>query len=137
MPLRRSLLLIPAHNDEDAILQTVHLVLDLNYPRKEIVAIDDDSTDPTMQRLIDEFELGQVDLIYWRHVDASRPLACYCSTASAELLVISIAHGGKSAALNAPINVTRSRYVCTVDADCVIERDALLRLVRSCVSRSR
>jgi len=45
------------------------------------------------------------------------------------LLVLSIAHGGKSTALNTAINVSRSPYVCTVDADCVIERDALLRLV--------
>jgi cellulose synthase/poly-beta-1,6-N-acetylglucosamine synthase-like glycosyltransferase len=122
-------LLVPAHNEEDAIVQTVHSVLDLNYARKEVVVIDDGSTDGTLQRLIDEFDLERIDLIYRRSVDASQPLACYRSRTLAELVVISIAHGGKSAALNVAVNVARAPYVCTVDADCVIERDALLRLV--------
>jgi len=37
--------------------------------------------------------------------------------------------GGKPDALNAGINLCRSPYFCTLDADCLLERDALLRLM--------
>jgi cellulose synthase/poly-beta-1,6-N-acetylglucosamine synthase-like glycosyltransferase len=122
-------LLIPARNEEDAIVQTVRSVLELNYKGKEVIVIDDGSEDATVERLVEEFGLERMDLIFRKHVPASVPMAYYRSGLVPELLVISIPHGGKSAALNAGINMARSPYVCTVDADCVIEPDALLRLI--------
>src|SRR3977135_2346613 len=38
-------LIIPAFNEESGIVGTVMSVLDLNYPEKEIIVIDDGSTD--------------------------------------------------------------------------------------------
>jgi len=42
---------------------------------------------------------------------------------------MTVQHGGKSHALNCGINMARSPYFCTVDADSIVERDALLRLM--------
>src|SRR6516162_4379636 len=38
--------------------------------------------------------------------------------------------GEKADALNAGLNMCRTPYFCTVDSDCILERDALLRLMR-------
>lgn len=122
-------LLVPAHNEEDGIVQTVHSALELNYPAKEVIVVDDGSHDATVDRLIQAFELERIDLIYRRQIPAPVPIAFYRSASVPQLLVVLLPHGGKSAALNAAINVARAPYVCTVDADCVIEPDALLRLV--------
>jgi cellulose synthase/poly-beta-1,6-N-acetylglucosamine synthase-like glycosyltransferase len=122
-------LIVPAYNEEGAIVQTVMSLLDLDYPEKEIIVVDDGSTDHTVDRLISTFQLSRMDLIYRGVLPANEPFAFYHNPRRPELLVISKENGGKPDALNAGINLARSPYFCTVDADCIIERDALLRLM--------
>jgi len=122
-------LIVPAHNEQDAVVATVSSLLDLNYPEKEIVVVDDGSTDDTALRLIEHFQLQRMDLVYREAVPAKRPFAFYHNPEVPELLLISKENGGKADALNVGISVSRSPYFCTVDADSIIERDALLRLM--------
>ena len=130
-------LIVPAHNEQDAIVQTVLSLLDLNYPEKEIIVVDDGSSDETLQRLITQFDLRRMDLIYREALPTGQPEAFYHNPDRRELIVLKVAHGGKSHALNSGINVARSPYFCTVDADSIIERDALLRLMSPVLQTSR
>jgi cellulose synthase/poly-beta-1,6-N-acetylglucosamine synthase-like glycosyltransferase len=129
-------LLVPAFNEENAILHTVLSLMELNYPEKEIIVVDDGSTDATVERLIARFDLHRVDLIYREALKTNPVKAFYRNPEIPELLVITVEHGGKPAALNAGINIAHSPYFCTVDADSIIERDALLRLVAPVVQSS-
>jgi cellulose synthase/poly-beta-1,6-N-acetylglucosamine synthase-like glycosyltransferase len=56
--------------------------------------------------------------------------AVYRSRTRTRLLVIDKENGGKADSLNAGINASRFPYVIAVDADTLIENDALLRLTR-------
>jgi cellulose synthase/poly-beta-1,6-N-acetylglucosamine synthase-like glycosyltransferase len=120
---------IAAYNEEASIVQTVLSLMRLNYPEKEIVVVDDGSTDSTLNLLIRRFRLKRMDLIFRELLKTGEPLGFYHNPIFPELIVIAMSHGGKSRALNAGINMARSPYFCTVDADCIIERDALLRLM--------
>ncbi|HUS19025.1 MAG TPA: glycosyltransferase [Terriglobales bacterium] len=122
-------LLVPAYNEQDGIVQTIESLLVLNYPEKEIVVIDDGSTDETALRVIRHFNLQRMDLVYREALPAKTPFAFYHNPKVPELMLISKENGGKSDALNVGINMTRSPYFCTVDADCIIEKEALLRLM--------
>jgi cellulose synthase/poly-beta-1,6-N-acetylglucosamine synthase-like glycosyltransferase len=122
-------LIVPAHNEENAIVQTVLSLLDLNYPEKEILVVDDGSTDSTLDRLIEKFQLRPLDLIYRESLKTGRPDAVYHNPEWPQLFVLAVKHGGKPHALNSGINMARSPYFCTVDADCIIEKEALLRLM--------
>lgn len=122
-------LLVPAFNEKDAIISTVVSLMQLNYPEKEIIVIDDGSTDRTLANLVEHFQLLPMDLIYRPSLPCKSPDAFYYSHRYPELLVISKRNGGKSDALNCGINMARSPYFCTVDADTVIEHDALVRLM--------
>ncbi len=128
--------LVPAYNEAEAIVQTVLSLLDLNYPEKEIVVIDDGSTDGTVDRLIERFRLRRMDMIYRETLKTKPVSAYYYNPEHPALLVMSVEHGGKPNALNAGINMARSPYFCTVDADSIIERDALLRLMAPIVQSS-
>ena len=122
-------LIVPAHNEEEGIVQTVLSLLELSYPEKELIVVDDGSTDRTSQRLIEHFGLKRVDFIYRARLEAKPPQAFYYSPQRPELLLIAKENGGKPDALNVGINMARSPYFCTVDADSIIEKESLLRLM--------
>ena len=122
-------ILIAAYNEQETIVQTVLSTMELNYQEKEIIVVDDGSADATVDRLIERFRLKRMDLIFRERLQTGQPLAYYHNPTFPELFVISVKHGGKACALNAGINLARSPYFCTVDADCAIEKDALLRLM--------
>ncbi len=125
--------IIPACNEEDSILETVRSALRSDYPGLRVLVVDDGSSDATLSRLILEFKLSRADFIYRPFLPTAPAAAFYASPDRPQLVVLSKRHGGKPDALNAGINFCRTPYFCTLDADCLIEPDALLRLMRPVV----
>lgn len=130
-------LIVPAYNEENAIVDTVLSLLSLKYPEKEILVVDDGSTDGTVEQLIERFQLRRVDMIYREALKTSPVKAFYHNSEMPGLLLMCVEHGGKPLALNAGINMARSPYFCTVDADSIIEKDALLRLMAPVVQSAQ
>ncbi len=126
-------IIIPAYNEEGAVLETVHSALLADYPGLRVLVVDDGSSDGTLARLIDEFKLSRSDFIYRPFLSTAPAAGLYTSPGTPQLQVLSKRHGGKSDALNAGINFCRTPYFCTLDADSLIEPDALLRLMRPAV----
>jgi cellulose synthase/poly-beta-1,6-N-acetylglucosamine synthase-like glycosyltransferase len=123
--------LAPAYNEEMTIVESIRSLLALQYPDFEVVVVNDGSSDATLARLIAHFGLQPVE----RYVDdsvAHAPIrGFYASRDVPRLLVVDkVNGGGKADALNAAINCSRSELVCAIDADSILEDDALLRVVR-------
>ncbi len=122
--------IIPVWNEERIILETTNSILQTDYPELEIVVVDDGSTDSTLRSLVDHFHLVKMDLIYRSYIPTQAVRGFYMNPDLPNLLVISKENGGKPDALNAGINSCRTPYFCTLDSDSILERDALLRLMR-------
>ncbi|HXI02405.1 MAG TPA: glycosyltransferase [Candidatus Saccharimonadales bacterium] len=123
-------ILVPAHNEEKTIVETVRSLQMVNYGEFEIVVINDGSTDRTLKNLIEAFELRRLDKVYRKSIPTRPIRGLYGNLLNQNLLVIDKEKGGKSDALNAGINASRYPLFCSVDADSVIEEDALLRVVK-------
>ncbi len=123
-------LMVPAYNEEASIVASVMSFLTLEYPRHEVVLVNDGSSDGTMDALIAAYDLYLVPPAFAREIDTEPVHAYYRSRAYSKLVVIDKANGGKGDALNAALNAARFPYVVAVDADTLIEPDALLRLAR-------
>jgi len=98
--------IVPAFNEERVIDGTIASVLAGDYPDVRVVVVDDGSADATWERIQ-----------AWAHRDPR---------------VIGVAqrpNQGKAAALDAGIAACAQGIVVTVDADTVLERDAIRRLV--------
>ena len=122
--------LAPAFNEEVTVVESVNSLLALHYPGFEVIVINDGSSDGTLARLVEHFRLAPVDRYYDETV-RHRPIrGLYANPELPRLLVIDKVNGGKSDALNAGINVARSPLFCSIDADSILESDALLRAVR-------
>jgi cellulose synthase/poly-beta-1,6-N-acetylglucosamine synthase-like glycosyltransferase len=102
-----------------------------------VIAVDDGSTDMTLDRLVKSFGLVEMDGAYHPTISTGSIRTYYINPAIPNLLVVSKVRGGKPDALNAGINLCRSPYFCNLDADCLLERDALLRLMDPIVNSDR
>jgi cellulose synthase/poly-beta-1,6-N-acetylglucosamine synthase-like glycosyltransferase len=123
-------IIAPAYNEAATIVESVEAMLALEYPAFEVIVVNDGSSDETLQRLIEGFQLRPAErLCEW--VAPHAPIReFYASPRVPRLLVVDKVNGGSKAdAVNAGINAARTPIVCITDADTLIEPDALLRAV--------
>ena len=121
--------IVPAYNEEATIGASVHSMLQLNYPEYEVVVVNDGSRDGTFAALEREFGLVPFPEAYWRRVETKPVRGIYRSVRHPSLRVIDKENGGKADALNAGINAARYPLFCGVDADSILERDSLRRVI--------
>ena len=122
--------IVPAYNEQETIIDNITSLLALNYPVFEIVVVNDGSKDDTLKRIIDHFGLRRTDMVPDMQIPCCEISATYASFEIPGLILVDKKNGGKADALNAGINISRYPLVCGIDADCIIEKDALLRIVR-------
>lgn len=123
-------LLAPAYNEAMTIAESVRSLLSLHYPSFEVIVVNDGSRDETLQVLIDMFELRPIQRHYELAIDHAPIRGVYGARHQPRLIVVDKENGGKADALNAGINVSRAPIFCSMDADSLLEPDALLRAVR-------
>lgn len=123
-------LIAPAHNEEASIVPSVRSLLRVDYPELEVVVVNDGSGDGTLARLREEFDLQPARLLYISELATAPVRALYRSAMDPRLIVVDKEAGGSKAdAVNAGLNAATSPYTCVVDADSLLESDALLRIM--------
>jgi cellulose synthase/poly-beta-1,6-N-acetylglucosamine synthase-like glycosyltransferase len=123
-------LIVPAHNEEAFIVDSIRALSGLDYPDLEIVVVNDGSRDNTLARLTSAFQLRSVRMLYIPQIPTAAVRDTYRSEVDPRLLVLDKeSAGSKADAINAGLNAATSPYVCVVDADSILERDALLRIM--------
>lgn len=98
-------ILIPAYNAESWITDTLQSAVDQTWPRKEIIVVDDGSSDRTL-------EVAQ-------------------RFASKGVLVVSKKNGGAAAARNHAIKLSQGDYIQWLDADDLLAPDKIERQLAS------
>jgi cellulose synthase/poly-beta-1,6-N-acetylglucosamine synthase-like glycosyltransferase len=122
--------LAPAYNEEANVVENVRSLLMLDYPLFEVILVNDGSTDRTLGRLVDAFDLRRSARSFEHTLRCKSIRGVYESPSYPSLVVVDKANGGKADALNAGLNLSLYPIFCAIDADSILEPDALLRLVR-------
>ena len=100
-------ILVPCHNEQNCVRDTIHQLANNNYPAFDIIAVNDGSTDSTADIL---HELSQ-------EISA--------------LKVVTLTNNyGKAMALNAGVIASDAEYIMCVDADALLDKDALFWMVK-------
>lgn len=95
--------IIPAFNEEKVIKNTIEALLETKYPKKEIIFVDDGSTDKTLN-IATQFR--------------------------EQIRVLHKENGGKASALNYALVYATGEIVVIVDADTIIGRNSLREIVK-------
>lgn len=123
----------PVYNEAATISCSVRSLLSLNYPRFEVIIVNDGSTDNTLQLLTEQFDLMEIEFAYHARL-ASQPVKRFLkskSPAYARLLVIDKENGKcKADAVNAGMNAAGYTHFLNTDGDCILHRDTLLKLAQ-------
>jgi len=98
-------IIVPAYNEEKCIERTIETLFEISYPKKEIIVVDDGSTDRT-------YEIAK-------------------SFVPKGVKVVHRSNGGKWAALNYGMLFSKGEIILTVDADSLISRTALAEVVKN------
>lgn len=121
-----------AYNENVTIRDNVYSLLNIDYPNFEIIIVNDESTDDTMDILIDEFKLVEVPYTDTKKVPSKPIKKVYRSTDERfkQLTVVDKEHAGtKSDGINAGINVCTTPYFINTDVDCIVEPMAVYRMM--------
>ena len=95
--------IIPAYNEEKVIKQTLESLIETQYPRKEIIFVDDGSTDNTLE-VVKQFK--------------------------DKIIILHKKNGGKASALNYGLVYAKGEIVVVVDADTITGRNSLKEIVK-------
>ena len=83
-------IVVPAFNEAPVIVESVESLLTVNYPNKEVIVVNDGSTDETLDRLRDAFELRAVNADLPLELPSETVRGVYRSSTRSELIVVDI-----------------------------------------------
>jgi len=121
-------ILVPAWNEENIIIQTIKSLLALDYLTYEIIIINDGSTDDTLKKVKRAFKLRKITFPIRVKIKTNQVKGIYYNPDYPNLVLVDKENGGKADALNAGINVSRYPYFVSLDADSLLDSEALLRI---------
>jgi cellulose synthase/poly-beta-1,6-N-acetylglucosamine synthase-like glycosyltransferase len=123
-------ILVPAYNEEVSIVRSVRSLLAVQFPEFEVIVVSDGSTDETLGRLIDAFALAEQPLATRHDLSTATVRRTFRSLTHPNLVVVDKDNGGKADSLNAGLNLARYPLFAGVDADSMLDAEAILRATR-------
>lgn len=125
-------ILAPAYNEGANIIENVRSLLSIYYHNLEVIIINDGSKDNSLQQLIKAYDLVKIEYFVSYQIKTKEVRGVYKSKNPIykKLVVVDKVNGGKADALNVGINIAANDYIVCIDVDCVLEQDALLKLMK-------
>ncbi len=123
----------PAYNEEKTIIVNVKSLLTLNYPKFEVIIVNDGSKDDTLKLLTEEFDLVEAPFAYVEKIKTKPYKRTFKSTNPdyAILTVVDKENGGtKADAFNAGLNASVFPYYLNTDVDCILARNTLTKMIK-------
>jgi cellulose synthase/poly-beta-1,6-N-acetylglucosamine synthase-like glycosyltransferase len=125
-------IIAPAYNEGKTIVENVKSLLSIFYTNLEVIVVNDGSKDDCLDKLIKAYDLVETNMFINKIIPTKEIKAVYKSKKNIykKLIVVDKVNGGKADALNVGINISSKNYLVCIDVDCILEQDALLKMVK-------
>jgi cellulose synthase/poly-beta-1,6-N-acetylglucosamine synthase-like glycosyltransferase len=122
--------IIPTYNDNEYVLDTIDNIRLLTYRHKNILIINDGSTDNTFELLSKNLKLSPVPIYFHEKLPTKKVRGVYVSSIYPEITVIDKENGEKFDAINVALNACKTAYFSIVDSDTFIDDVEFESLIR-------
>ncbi len=117
-------IIVPAYNEQVSITTCIETLLKLDYPDIELIVVNDGSRDETMKVLLQHFPHEVIQAEQSAELRCEEILATY-QVLDRPVRLVDKVNGGKADAINAGINLSTGVFICTIDADSILDAHAL------------
>jgi cellulose synthase/poly-beta-1,6-N-acetylglucosamine synthase-like glycosyltransferase len=126
--------IVPAYNEEVSIVLCTKMLLDLDYKNYQVIVVNDGSNDSTLRRMKEGFSWTPVATPANQNLAIhTSPIRQVYTAEEGRLLFIDKENGGKADAINTALGIAQGEFICTIDADSILDREALQRIVEPLV----
>jgi biofilm PGA synthesis N-glycosyltransferase PgaC len=130
-------IIIPAYNEEEFICEMIDSFLSNDYANIFIMIVNDGSTDKTLEKLIETYELNEAPPVIEQKIKTTAVIkGYYLSKTYKNITVIDKEHTDRSDTVNIAVNACRTPLIMNVDADTLIERNAISSIVFYMLTRA-
>ena len=120
--------ILPVYNKENIIVDSIKSLLALDYDNKEIIVVNDGSTDNTHLHIINHFALEEIEYSVKRSVSTKNIQRVYYNAQYPALIYVVKRNGGIADSINCGINVSQCPAFMCVEPGVHIDKDTLLKL---------
>ena len=124
-------IVVPAYNEQEVIVDAVTSFLQMDFEEYEVIVVNDGSRDETLARLVAAFDLVPVNTQVYMRYSCAAIRQVYFSPLHPKLVVVDKVNGGKADAQNAGANLSRYPFVAGVDADSLLSKDSMKKLMHT------
>jgi cellulose synthase/poly-beta-1,6-N-acetylglucosamine synthase-like glycosyltransferase len=121
-------IIVPSFNEDVSIIACTEMLLNVDYPNFEVILVNDGSSDNTMDVLQSNYQLELVHEVNNQSINTENVKNIYRARGK-NLLILDKENGGKADSINAGINYCKGDYLCTIDADSVLDKNALKEVI--------
>ncbi len=128
-------IIMPAYNEGEAAFDAMLSVLKNTYQNTKLIVINDGSTDNTLELMIERFHLEAIPCIVPEKIKTAAIKNYYISRLYPQLVVLDTEHSHTGDSMNSAINACQSPYFASVDADTLLEKEAISNLMYSVLTQ--
>lgn len=131
-------IIVPAYNEEITIIETIESLVNVNYKDYEIIIVDDESEDNTSEKVIKHCNLQKVERFIINKIKTKPIKSIYEGVyKDVPIILVKKENGGKADSLNVGVNVSDYPWFICIDADSILQEDALQKIVQPIIEDTR
>ena len=131
-------IIVPAYNEEITIIETIESLVNVNYKDYEIIIVDDESEDNTSEKVIKHCNLQKIERFIINKIKTKPIKSIYEGVyKDVPIILVKKENGGKADSLNVGVNVSDYTWFICIDADSILQEDALQKIVQPIIEDTR
>lgn len=131
-------IIVPAYNEEITIIETIESLVNVNYKDYEIIIVDDESEDNTSEKVIKHCNLQKIERFIINKIKTKPIKSIYEGVyKDVPIILVKKENGGKADSLNVGVNVSDYPWFICIDADSILQEDALQKIVQPIIEDTR
>ncbi|HOY31016.1 MAG TPA: glycosyltransferase family 2 protein [Bacteroidales bacterium] len=129
-------IIVPAYNEDVSIASCIKMLAGIDYEDFEIIVVNDGSKDATLKTMLGSFSFNEITPECYGQIKTGAIKKVYRDDSN-KIILIDKENGGKADSVNAGLNLSTKKYICTIDADSILDDQAMKMVLQPMINNSK